>query len=135
MATRLWHNTFMGEGCLLPRKARMDTAMHTVVCSILQAEYLVLQQHFRKRYPHYCHTCNGWNTLPKMYDTSPSLMSLSPGFVVIHHHCAACEGSDQVPTCSLCGQIMSSEEERLCSCPLNFGYPVTPPCDCWEEEL
>jgi len=110
-------------------------AMHTVACSILQAGWLVLPEHFQKRYPHYCRTCDGWGTLPEMIDTSPSLMSLSPGFVVIHHHCYTCEGNTDVGTCSLCGQIMSSEGTRLCTCPLNMGYPEIPPCECWEQNL
>ena len=95
----------------------------------------MLQQQFEKRYPHYCHTCNGWGTLPELYDPSPDGIGLSPGFLVMHEPCHACEGSEHIPTCSLCGQILASDGTRLCTCPLNLGYPETPPCECWEHML
>lgn len=113
----------------------MHTVTHTPGCYTAQTLILVIQLVFTRRYPNYCRTCDGWGTLPELYDPSPDGVSLSPGFCVMHAPCYACEGSCGIPTCSLCGQIMSSERYRLCTCPLNMGYPVTPPCECWEEEL
>ena len=88
---------------------------------------------FAQHYPNACKACDGRGSFTEAYDPSPAgIISLSAGVLWDMTLCDVCEGNEDVPTCALCGQIMSEEGTRLCSCPADVSRPQPPECVCWE---
>lgn len=106
---------------------------HTPECLKRFAHYERLMALFEKQYPYYCHTCDGYGTLPTIWDGPPAHRTQPPGFLVVEERCLQCEGSD-APNCALCGQLLDADGFRQCTCPLNLGVPDAPACLCWEND-
>ncbi len=103
---------------------------HTVSCLIQTAHYIKQVLRVRRRYPNYCKACDGWGVQGSSYDPSPSGVALGAGFLSESEPCARCEGNEDILVCSLCGQIMTEDGRRLCTCPQGIGLPPEPECFC-----
>jgi hypothetical protein len=104
---------------------------HTLACLLATTRYIAEMLTFAARYPQACQACLGWGGHTWSYDPSPAGVSLGSGFLIDGEPCAACEGSEDLPTCALCGQICQEDGTRLCTCPPNAGLPEGPECLCW----
>lgn len=111
---------------------------HNEQCQAALDQWKVEVEQFKLKYPYYCTACNGLGG-HAWYD-------ISTGFTDIEI-CPQCIGAeDTVPTCSLCGQIMTEHItgtmglwgesiniigfRRQCTCPYDTYLPEPPECVC-----
>jgi RecJ-like exonuclease len=112
-----------------------NTDDHATACQQTTQQYNTIVKAFIDSYPNYCRACGGYGAFYSQYDPSPAGGSLSAGWLDMVDLCTVCEGAEELPQCSLCGQIMTEDGERLCTCPAETGIPSPPECWCREVFL